>query len=240
MNFGGINLSGLNTNKKRNENKVSSGFIKISPYENKLMLLEKVALIATKKNNINIDLEFSYLDNLIDDTSNFQSKKFKHSSFREIQRKNLMESIIINYKANYWKADLIIEDFKTTVFSNFIISQSYFIGNRFFNKIIENLKQQINFAKRELLNVSFNNSVKFVVAGGFSSGKSTFINSLLKSSLLPTDLKPTSTIPTYIHFSKAYNENQILAQNNNNCFIDLKEDLLKQLNVLTPINLEYF
>ena len=39
------------------------------------------------------------------------------------------------------------------------------------------------------------------VAGGFSSGKSSFINSLIgaESSLLPTRITPTTSIPTYVH-----------------------------------------
>lgn len=36
------------------------------------------------------------------------------------------------------------------------------------------------------------------VAGGFSAGKSRFINSLIGSDLLPTDPRPTTVIPTYI------------------------------------------
>ena len=39
------------------------------------------------------------------------------------------------------------------------------------------------------------------VAGGFSSGKSSFINSLMgaESDLLPTHITPTTSIPTYLH-----------------------------------------
>ncbi|MCY4594663.1 MAG: dynamin family protein [Bryobacterales bacterium] len=40
------------------------------------------------------------------------------------------------------------------------------------------------------------------VAGGFSSGKSSFINSLIgpESRLLPTQTTPTTSIPTYVHY----------------------------------------
>ncbi|SMG50274.1 dynamin family protein [Dethiosulfovibrio salsuginis] len=40
------------------------------------------------------------------------------------------------------------------------------------------------------------------VAGGFSAGKSRFINSLLREELLPTDPRPTTVIPTYIVSAK--------------------------------------
>ena len=36
------------------------------------------------------------------------------------------------------------------------------------------------------------------VGGGFSAGKSRFINSILKDEILPTDTRPTTSIPTYI------------------------------------------
>ena len=41
------------------------------------------------------------------------------------------------------------------------------------------------------------------VAGGFSSGKSSFINSLMgaESRLLPTQITPTTSIPTYLHLA---------------------------------------
>ena len=36
------------------------------------------------------------------------------------------------------------------------------------------------------------------IGGGFSAGKSRFINSILKEEILPTDTRPTTSIPTYI------------------------------------------
>ena len=48
------------------------------------------------------------------------------------------------------------------------------------------------------------------VGGGFSAGKSQFINSLLGEDLLPTDITPTTSIPTYITSGE---QNQLIAFN---------------------------
>ena len=48
------------------------------------------------------------------------------------------------------------------------------------------------------------------VGGGFSAGKSQFINSLLGEELLPTDITPTTSIPTYITSGE---QNQLIAFN---------------------------
>ncbi|MDP8050995.1 dynamin family protein [Pasteurella atlantica] len=49
-------------------------------------------------------------------------------------------------------------------------------------------------------NPSFHQKTVVAIAGGFSAGKSAFINSLIedKSIRLPTDINPTTAIPTYI------------------------------------------
>ena len=58
---------------------------------------------------------------------------------------------------------------------------------------------------------------KHVIAlgGGFSAGKSSFINSILelKSDILPTDTMPTTSIPTYVVSNKARKKHEISAFN---------------------------
>ena len=54
----------------------------------------------------------------------------------------------------------------------------------------------------------FSNYVKIVVSGGFSSGKSEFLSSILKNFRLPSDTAVTTAIPTYI-----------LHSNNNKIFV---------------------
>lgn len=51
----------------------------------------------------------------------------------------------------------------------------------------------------EIVRFPFLGNKKVVaVGGGFSAGKSLFINSILRDDILPTDTRPTTSIPTYI------------------------------------------
>lgn len=65
------------------------------------------------------------------------------------------------------------------------------------------------------------------VGGGFSSGKSRFLNSLLADDILPTDTTPTTSIPTYISFGTA---ESICALNNYNQKIPLDRDAVKAIS----------
>ena len=51
------------------------------------------------------------------------------------------------------------------------------------------------------------------VAGGFSSGKSSFLNVLIDKEILPTDIKKTTAIPTYIFYDADGNDVDIEAFN---------------------------
>ena len=69
------------------------------------------------------------------------------------------------------------------------------------------------------------------VGGGFSSGKSSFLNSLIedKSIRLPTDIKALTYIPSYI-FNSDNNEVSVLSLNDNKIVIDINifEQLTKR------------
>ncbi len=59
-----------------------------------------------------------------------------------------------------------------------------------------------------------------VIGGGFSVGKSTFINSFLEDINLPKDMTPTTAIPTYIMHNET---KQFIACNHNGGIVDLYE-----------------
>lgn len=210
------------------------GTLVIKPYENKLMLLEKVALIATQKNNINIDYAFSRLHSLIDETSLWDFQVFENPEYNYL-KSNAFNAIKEIYSSQGWSEKGIDTDFKNSCFASFIDMQSIFLGCRY--PIVRRLNYFVKTQKSRLSSINFNDTTKFVVAGGFSAGKTTFINTFFQTrNLLPTAITPTSSIPTYIHFSNDNIESQILAQNNNDCFIDLGEDLLQQLKHGTEAN----
>lgn len=63
------------------------------------------------------------------------------------------------------------------------------------------------------------------LGGGFSTGKSTFVNTILKSRLLPSQVTPTTSVPTYI----IKGNDDIQAINLFNAEISLKKEELKLL-----------
>ncbi|MGL4332634.1 MAG: dynamin family protein [Bacteroidales bacterium] len=69
---------------------------------------------------------------------------------------------------------------------------------------------------------------QIVVAGGFSAGKSTLINTLIgRKNLLPTDIDPVSVIPTYLFCFKNYTDISIKGVSIKNALIDLDENVLQ-------------
>ncbi len=69
---------------------------------------------------------------------------------------------------------------------------------------------------------------QIVVAGSFASGKSSFLNSILKEpNLLPTDIDATSVVPTYLYCSKHTQDLLIKGVNYRNAVVGLDRDVLK-------------
>ncbi len=72
-----------------------------------------------------------------------------------------------------------------------------------------------------------NNSIKVAVAGGFSAGKSSLINSILNmEGVLPTGIEPVSMINTYICPTSEVNKLQVVGNNVRNCLVKLDEEVL--------------
>ncbi len=70
-------------------------------------------------------------------------------------------------------------------------------------------------------------STKIAVAGGYSSGKSTFLNALLNSKgMLPTGIEPVSIVNTQIACSKSFNKLQIRGINVKDEVVNLNEEVL--------------
>ena len=71
---------------------------------------------------------------------------------------------------------------------------------------------------------------QIVVAGGFSSGKSSFLNKLTnRPKLLPTGVEPVSAVKTYLYCSKNKKEIQVKGVNQKNALIALDKDILQAI-----------
>lgn len=74
------------------------------------------------------------------------------------------------------------------------------------------------------------NFLKIVVAGGFSSGKSSFLNRITKSvNLLPTGVEPVSVVKTYLYCSKNVNRLSVKGTNLKNVMVNLDTNILQAI-----------
>lgn len=71
---------------------------------------------------------------------------------------------------------------------------------------------------------------QIVVAGGFSSGKSSFLNRLIKcTNLLPTGVEPVSVVKTYLYCSKTNKKIQVQGVNQKNVLVSLEPGVLQAI-----------
>jgi GTPase Era involved in 16S rRNA processing len=87
--------------------------------------------------------------------------------------------------------------------------------------IREDIVNLLSFSKLE-------NHYTIAVGGGFSSGKSTFLNQVLSlKNVLPTDTNPTTSISSYITYAK---KESFVALNNFNNIIELDKDAIQAIS----------
>ena len=73
---------------------------------------------------------------------------------------------------------------------------------------------------------------KIVVAGGFSSGKSSFLNRLTNSAnLLPTGVEPVSVVKTYLYCSKNTRSISVKGVNQKNVLVKLNPGVLQAIQI---------
>lgn len=88
----------------------------------------------------------------------------------------------------------------------------------------------INSIGRQLCMHENTKHTQVVVAGGFSSGKSSFLNRLTNSvDLLPTGVEPVSVIKTYLYCSKNIEQIRVRGVNQKNTVVDLSKDVLQAI-----------
>lgn len=74
------------------------------------------------------------------------------------------------------------------------------------------------------------NDTQVVVAGGFSAGKSSFLNTITgATNLLPTGIEPVSMIATYLYLSDKINEVKVKGVNLKNAVVLLDKDVLQSI-----------
>lgn len=72
--------------------------------------------------------------------------------------------------------------------------------------------------------------LKIAVSGGYSAGKSTFMNMLIgEKEFLPTDMNPTSLVNTYLNFNNKISKSVVRGENIKNNLVLLDEDVLASI-----------
>ncbi len=110
-------------------------------------------------------------------------------------------------------------------FSNFFKDNRKNFSNIDFLNDIEDLLTKLSV---ELQTRENTKHTQVVVAGGFSSGKSSFLNKLVgDGNLLPTGVEPVSVVPTYIYCSSQNQNTLVKGVNSKNAVIALPTDVLQ-------------
>ncbi len=92
----------------------------------------------------------------------------------------------------------------------------------------ESLSSILNRIEIELSAHENTNDTQVVVAGGFSAGKSSFLNTITGfDNLLPTGIEPVSMISTYLYFSNKIKDVVVKGVNLKNAVVLLDKDVLQ-------------
>jgi hypothetical protein len=92
------------------------------------------------------------------------------------------------------------------------------------------INQRLYLITEELMAHENTNDTQVVVAGGFSAGKSTFLNTLTGAgNLLPTGIEPISMVATYLYCSKQAKQISVKGINLKNAVVRLDTDILQSI-----------
>ncbi|HPM01280.1 MAG TPA: dynamin family protein [Candidatus Cloacimonadota bacterium] len=223
--------------------------------ENDLKVIEKVKgfhqLYNTHKND-SIKIE-TIINDFVTDVNqliciytdsitslNKKSKSLSESIEKEKKEKvkivnsfDLIRKIVSYYpdKENHLQTEL--DRFKKIILNDFL----NFTRKDSYKKNTENFKelQKVIQEIEELINLKFiANKTVIGVGGGFSAGKSSFINSILNFDILPRNVTPTTAIPTYLINSDS---NSIEIKTATNNLIEITEEEFKSITHNQSISL---
>lgn len=96
--------------------------------------------------------------------------------------------------------------------------------------LLVDIRKQLSDIVQELLSHENTNDTQVVVAGGFSAGKSSFLNALTGAGeLLPTGIDPCSMVQTYLYCSAKTKEIVVKGINLKNAVVLLDKDVLQSI-----------
>ncbi|HOD54440.1 MAG TPA: dynamin family protein, partial [Candidatus Cloacimonadota bacterium] len=160
-------------------------------------------------------------------------EKEKKEKVKIVNSFDLIRKIVSYYpdKENHLQTEL--DRFKKIILNDFL----NFTRKDSYKKNTENFKelQKVIQEIEELINLKFiANKTVIGVGGGFSAGKSSFINSILNFDILPRNVTPTTAIPTYLINSDS---NSIEIKTATNNLIEITEEEFKSITHNQSISL---
>ncbi len=185
---------------------------------------------TSKKDLENISLEKNYLElekEKLEDEYKYLNNEYEKHKNEVLELRNIYNDLLLKDRLVSQLLASKSSENKLDKFKKYLYEDFYDFANAeetLANEAEAFMKLQAIEKELELITVYPTLYKKSIVAvgGGFSSGKSSFINSLIndKKVKLPEGINPTTAIPTYVMHKE---ENKFIACNHNGGVVDLSK-----------------
>lgn len=127
------------------------------------------------------------------------------------------------------------KEVKGVSLSDYLTENRSRLWNLDFEHELNDLCRSLSWSLTERQNTE---DTQIVIAGGFSSGKSSFINQITKcAGLLPTGTEPVSVVKTYLYCSNKVKKVSVKGVNQKNVLVDLSTGVLQAIQHANKSNI---
>lgn len=137
----------------------------------------------------------------------------------------------------FWKSvrEAYFKEVQGISLSAYLAENRSNLWNKDFDHELNDYCRNISWSLTERQNTE---DTQIVVAGGFSSGKSSFLNQITKcAGLLPTGTDPVSVVKTYLYCSNNVNKVSVKGVNQKNVLVDLNTGVLQAIQHANKSNI---
>lgn len=137
----------------------------------------------------------------------------------------------------FWKSvrEAYFKEVKGISLSAYLAENRANLWNKDFEHELNDYCRNISWSLTERQNTE---DTQIVVAGGFNSGKSSFLNQITKCvGLLPTGTEPVSVVKTYLYCSNVVNKVSVKGVNQKNVLVDLNTGVLQAIQHANKSNI---
>lgn len=137
----------------------------------------------------------------------------------------------------FWKPvkDAFFKKVNGVSLSDYLTDNRGTLWNKDFEHELNDYCRSISWSLTERQNTE---DTQIVIAGGFSSGKSSFLNQITKcANLLPTGTDPVSVVKTYLYCSNNVNKVSVKGVNQKNVLVDLDLGVLQAIQHANKSNI---